>query len=65
LGYHELFFLYVGTLYNPNFAHKDGGTSSRHSVGQTAYDGWYGVAQVSTFTFYQMDASQVEKLIIF
>ncbi|KAM0868770.1 hypothetical protein ACQ4PT_041111 [Festuca glaucescens] len=37
-----------GTLYNPNFAHKDGGTSSRHSVGQTAYDGAYGVAQART-----------------
>jgi hypothetical protein len=56
---------YVGTLYNPNFAQKDGGASSRHSVGQTAYDGGYGVAQVSIFTSYQVDASQVEKFIIF
>ncbi|VAI45110.1 unnamed protein product [Triticum turgidum subsp. durum] len=31
-----------GTLYNPNFAQKDGGTSSHHS----AYDGGYGVAQL-------------------
>ncbi|KAM3240811.1 hypothetical protein ACQJBY_054068 [Aegilops geniculata] len=33
-----------GTLYNPNFAQKDGGTSSHHS----AYDGGYGVAQART-----------------
>lgn len=37
-----------GTLYNPNFAQMDGGTSSRHSVGHTAYDGGYGVAQART-----------------
>uniref|UniRef100_A0ACD5V5Y1 Uncharacterized protein n=1 Tax=Avena sativa TaxID=4498 RepID=A0ACD5V5Y1_AVESA len=37
-----------GALYNPNFAQKDGGTSSRQSVGQTAYDGGYGVAQART-----------------
>ncbi|CAM0946367.1 unnamed protein product [Alopecurus aequalis] len=37
-----------GTLYNPNFAQKDGGTSSRHFVGQTAYDGGYGGAQART-----------------
>ena len=58
-------FLYVGTMYNPNFAQMDGGTSSRHSAGQTAYDGGYGGAQVSSFTSYQMDTSQVDMFIIF
>ncbi|KAE8775411.1 protein FLX-like 2 [Hordeum vulgare] len=33
-----------GTLYNPNLAQKDGGTSGRHS----AYDGGYGGAQART-----------------